>query len=104
MSNRLTYSANRWHVSVESVLYASQDRVSDTSREQESPGYGIVNLAARWQLTPALELAGGVDNVFDKTYRSHLGGYNRAGNPDVGVGERLPGYGTNLFARVSYTF
>jgi iron complex outermembrane receptor protein len=104
MSNRLTYSANRWNVSVESVLYASQDRVSDTNRERESAGYGIVNLSARWQLTPALELAGGVDNVFDKTYRSHLGGYNRASNPDVGIGERLPGYGTNVFARVSYTF
>ena len=104
MTNRLTYAANRWDVTVESVLYASQDRVSDASRELESAGYGTVNLHARWQLSPALELAGGVDNVFDKTSRSHLGGYNRARNPDVGIGERLPGYGANIFARVSYTF
>lgn len=103
VANRLTFAANRWDVTVESVLYASQDRVSGTNRELESAGYGVINLSARWRLTPALELAGGVDNVFDKTYRPHLGGYNRAGNPDVGIGERLPGYGTNVFARVSYT-
>jgi iron complex outermembrane receptor protein len=104
MTNRLTYAARHWDVSVESVVYAAQDEVSDTSRELESAGYGIVNLSARWQLTPALELAGGVDNLFDNTHRPHLGGYNRAGNPDVAIGERLPGYGTNVFARVSYTF
>jgi len=53
---------------------------------------------------PSVQLAAGVENVFDKNYQDHLGGYNRVTNSDVEQGERLPGYGRNLFARVLYTF
>lgn len=103
-SLRLEYRGLNWSAGVESVLYASQDKVSETNREQETAGYGIVNLAARWQVTPGLQLAAGVDNLFDKEYRDHLGGYNRAANPDIDRGARLPGYGTNLFGRLVYEF
>ena len=72
--------------------------------EQETPGYGIVNLGATWQATERLQFAAGVDNLFDKEYLNHLGGYNRAANPDIARGSRLPGYGTNVFGRVLYTF
>ena len=50
----------------------------------------------RWSL--------GVDNLFDREYRDHLNGYNRAANPDISRGERLPGYGINAFARAIYEF
>jgi iron complex outermembrane receptor protein len=49
-------------------------------------------------------LAAGVDNLFGRKYRDHLGGYNRAANPDIARGERLPGYGVNAFARAVYEF
>lgn len=52
----------------------------------------------------ALQLAAGVDNLFDREYRDHLNGYNRAANPDISRGERLPGYGINAFARAIYEF
>ncbi|MEP1470556.1 MAG: TonB-dependent receptor [Halieaceae bacterium] len=103
-SVRLNYNATNWGVSVENVLYASQDDVSETNREKESAGYGLVNLAGTWQLSPALQLAAGVDNTFDKLYEDHLGGYNRVMNADVEQGSRLPGLGRNVFARVVYTF
>jgi iron complex outermembrane receptor protein len=103
-SVRLSYSAANWEASVESVLYASQDDVSDTNREKKSAGYGLINLAGNWQVLPSVQLAAGVENVFDKNYQDHLGGYNRVMNSDVEQGERLPGYGRNLFARVLYTF
>lgn len=101
---RLTYAAADWSAQVENVLYAEQDDVSQTNSEQKTSGYGIVNLNASWQATPRLQLAAGIDNLFDKRYRDHLGGYNRAANPDIARGERLPGYGTNAFARVVYEF
>jgi iron complex outermembrane receptor protein len=85
-------------------MYAKQDNVSDTNREQETSGYGVVNMSASWQATPSLQLAAGVDNLFDRKYRDHLGGYNRAANEDIDRGERLPGYGVNAFARVVYEF
>ena len=101
---RLNFAAGHWRAGLENVLYASQDQVSATSREQETAGYGIVNLDGSWQVTPQLQLAAGVSNLFDKAYASHLGGYNRAANTDIPTGERLPGYGTSLFARVMYEF
>jgi iron complex outermembrane receptor protein len=101
---QLNYSAAAWNLTLENVLYARQDRVSATNREQETSGYGLVNLRGMWQATPQLQLAAGVDNLFDRKYRNHLAGYNRAGNPDIAIGERLPGYGVNLFGRVMYTF
>lgn len=53
-SVKLTYAAGHWHVSGESVLYARQNRVSDTNGEQSSPGYGVFNLRGSWQARPGL--------------------------------------------------
>jgi iron complex outermembrane receptor protein len=61
-------------------------------------------LSASWQATTDLQLAMGVNNVLDNDYEDHLGGYNRAANPDIPTGNRLPGYGINFFARVKYEF
>jgi iron complex outermembrane receptor protein len=103
-SIRLSYAASRWQAGVENVLYAAQENVSETNRERETAGYGIVNISGSWQVTSRLQLGAGVDNLFDRAYASHLGGYNRAANPDIERGERIPGYGTNLFARIIYQF
>ncbi len=101
---RLSYQASGWSASFENVLYSDQNQVSETNREKETPGYGIVNLNATWQLSPQLQLAAGVENLFDKEFLNHLGGYNRAANPDIARGERIPGLGTNVFARAVYEF
>ena len=101
---RLGYARAGWSASVEGVVYAAQNQVSATNDEQKTSGYGIVNLSATWQATTDLQLAAGVDNVFDREYRDHLNGYNRAVNPDIARGERLPGYGINAFARAIYRF
>ena len=103
-SIRLGYAGENWDLGLESVLYRAQDKVSDTNREQETAGYGLLNVGALWQLTPQLQLAAGVDNLLDKEFKDHLAGYNRARNPDIALRERLPGTGTNIFARVNYSF
>lgn len=101
---RLDYSSANWSVGVENVLYSAQNQVSETNREQETSGYGLLNLSATWQATSQLQLAAGVDNLLDKEYQDHLAGYNRVANPDIALRERLYGTGMNVFARVSYTF
>ena len=101
---RLNYAQANWSAAVESVVYNKQNQVSETNAEQKTSGYGIVNLGGTWQATSSLQLAAGVDNVFDREYRDHLNGYNRAANPDISKGERLPGYGVNAFARLLYEF
>ncbi|RLQ20631.1 TonB-dependent receptor [Seongchinamella sediminis] len=100
----LGYARHTWGIQVEGVFYSAQDDVSATNREQETAGYGLMNLAASWQLRPNLQLAAGVNNLLDREYQDHLGGYNRVRNPDIALRERLPGTGTNVFARVSYSF
>jgi len=104
MTLRLCYNAGSWNAMIEAIVYASQDNVSETNREETSAGYASVNLASTWNVSPSLQLAIGVDNVLDRKYAPHLGGYNRVMNPDVAVGERLPAMGANLFGRMVYTF
>ncbi len=101
---RLGYAGSQWALRLESVLYSAQEKVSDTNREQETAGYGLLNLGASWQISSNLQMAAGIDNLLDKEYQDHLAGYNRAQNPDIGLRERLPGTGTNIFARVNYSF
>ncbi|WP_240725262.1 TonB-dependent receptor [Mangrovimicrobium sediminis] len=103
-SLRLDYDTRAWGAGLEVVGYARQDEVSQTNRERETAGYAVVNLSARWSVTEKFSLDAGVENLLDREYEDHLGGYNRAYNPDIAVGERLPGYGINVFARASYRF
>ena len=101
---RLKYTADTWTAAVESVIYDKQDKVSETNNEQETSSYELINLSASWQATTNLQLATGINNLLDNDYEDHLGGYNRAANPDITTGNRLPGYGINFFARVKYEF
>lgn len=101
---RLAYGAGPWRATVETIAYAGQDAVSETNRELTSAGYGFVNLRGTWQATPSLQIAVGVENLFDREFAPHLGGYNRVRNENIAVGQRLPAQGLNAFGRLMYTF
>ncbi len=101
----LRYDRPRWGVSLESFMAADQNHVAAFNGEPESDSWATFNLNGYAYLTPAVRLSGGVENLADKDYADHLSGINRVmGNPDLGVGERLPGAGRNLFARIDVTF
>ena len=101
---RLDYARSNWSASIEAIAYAEQDDVSVTNREQTSSDYATINLRGVWQASSNLQVALGVDNLFDREYAAHLGGYNRVRNNDIAMLERLPGLGMNVFGRVLYTF
>ena len=46
----------------------------------------------------------GVDNILDKNYQNHLGGYNRVKGTDIAVMSRLPSEGVSAWAEVTYSF
>lgn len=100
----LVWSAPRWSANLESVFYAKQDRVSVTNREQATGGYALMNLSSRFYPAQNLEIGLGVNNLFDREYRDHLAGYNRAVNPDIALRERLPGLGRNVYGRLIWEF
>ena len=78
--------------------------MSETNGETPSPGYAVVNFGSQFELVDNLTLAFGIDNLLNRKYSNHLNGVNRAVNPDIAVGERLPGWGRNAYARLRWDF
>lgn len=100
----LDYLGSQWTGSLETVRYAHQERVSETNKEMETDGYTLVNLSASYRPTADSELGIGVNNLLDKKYENHLGGYNRAMNPDIPQGARVPGLGRSFYGRLMWYF
>lgn len=101
----LRYSARRWGLGVETFFASEQTKVAAFNGESESAGYAVFNLKSYWQATDLIRISAGVDNLADKVYADHLSGLSRVrGNPDLAVGDRLPGYGRNFFARFDLNF
>ena len=71
------YQSGKWEAGVSGSVVASQNEVCLATSDcagldvTKTPGYGVVDLYADYRLTPAVTLAAGVDNAFDKTYRVH---------------------------------
>ncbi len=86
------------------VAVAAQDDVSATNEEQTTSGYGLVNIDVEYFVNSALTIRGGVDNLFNREYQNHLGGYNRVSNSETPVMTRLPSEGLSAWAEVSYSF
>jgi iron complex outermembrane receptor protein len=100
----LSYERSDWSVTAETVLAAEQDQVSATNEEEATGGYALLNLFGHYRLQKELVFRAGVNNLFDTRYSDHLNGYNRVRDSDVALGERLPGPGRSLFARVHYSW
>jgi iron complex outermembrane receptor protein len=99
-----SYFSENWSGNLALVVVAAQEDVSLTNNEQKSAGYGIVNIDAQYYINNKLTLRAGVDNVLDKEYQNHLGGYNRVKGSDIPVMERLPSEGVSAWAEVTYSF
>lgn len=79
------------------------DPGNDNNRFADVPGYGLTHASLRWTATGALSVQLGVRNLFDRDYTDPLAGFARAMDGDAPVGERLPGDGRNLWARVRWS-
>jgi len=97
----LSFQREAWFVSIESVAAARQTRVSAYNDEQPSKGWGIANLRGGVSLNRVMEISLGVENLFDKAYQDHLGGYNRVTGSDVPLRERLYSMGRNYYIRLN---
>ncbi|TJY59834.1 TonB-dependent receptor [Sinimarinibacterium sp. CAU 1509] len=98
------YARDRWSLSGQSEFAARQDKVSSTNSETETAGYAVFNVFGDVKLGSRITLAAGVANLFDTLYREHTAGINRALDSDVALGDRIPGYGRNAYARLRYVW
>jgi iron complex outermembrane receptor protein len=101
----LSYVQTTWRIGVEAETVAAQSKVSTENNEQKTGGYAVFNLMGNYEATKALTLSAGINNIFDRDYQNHLGGYNRiSDNPDIAQGERLPGLGRSVYAGVNFNW
>jgi iron complex outermembrane receptor protein len=100
----VTYGGRGWSVTGEVVAAAAQRKVSVTNEEEGSGGWASANLWFDMQVSQALHISGGIENLFDRTYANHLSGRNRVAGSDVAVGERLLAVGRSGFLRVGIAF
>jgi iron complex outermembrane receptor protein len=100
----LRYSGDDWMVKTSLVMAAKQNNVSSTNDEQKTSGYGVINIDAQYFVNNDLAIRLGVDNILDKNYQNHLGGYNRVKGTDIPVMSRLPSEGVSAWAEVTYSF
>jgi len=100
----VTYTSENWMVKTSLVMSAKQNKVSETNDEQKTSGYGIVNIDAQYYVNNDLTLRLGIDNILDKEYQNHLGGYNRVKGTDIAVMSRLPSEGLSAWAEATYSF
>lgn len=102
----LNYRPEDWLVTAQGEFVQEQDDVSETNDEPTTAGFGLMNLTARWFKGERTTVTFSLNNVFDKTYRRHLSGFNRTQNSAVPVERssrgRLPGNERNFVANVSY--
>jgi len=100
----VSYSGDDWMVKTSLVVSAKQNDVSSTNGEQKTAGYGVVNIDAQYFFNNDLALRLGVDNLLDKNYQNHLGGYNRVKGTEIPVMSRLPSEGVSAWAELTYSF
>jgi len=95
------YDNGTWFFEVAENLARRQDRVDSALNEQETAGWATTDLKAGLQYK-ALSVYGGVNNLLDKYYLSHLS-YLR--DPFAsGVGVKVPENGRNFYLTLAYTF
>ena len=101
---QLSYVELDWQLGVELVNVAAQSKVSAENEEAKTSGYSLINLTGEYRFTQQLTVYAGVNNVFDRRYDDHLGGYNRVVNPDIAIGDRIPGVGRNAYVTLSMSW
>ena len=103
----LSYVQTNWRVGFEAETVAAQNKVSTENKEQKTSGYALFNLTGNYHATDAVTLSAGINNLFDRNYQNHLGGYSRIDNADgsaVAKGQRLPGLGRSVYVGLNVSW
>jgi len=100
----VSYFAEELITSFSLLAVSAQTNVSLTNNEQTTSGYGVVNIDVQYFVNNSLSVRAGIDNLLDREYQNHLGGYNRIKGSDIAVMSRLPSEGMSAWLDVIYSF
>jgi len=104
------YDNKRWSIGALLRAVAAQDRVNPGFGNVvgqdlgPTPGFAVFSINGGYRFTPRLQLAGGIDNLFDRTYAEHL---NLAGNSAFGYPAdpvRIHEPGRSAWLKLNYKF
>lgn len=103
----LTYEYSDWLASLTYVGAMKQDHTANFNGERKTSGYNILNLYTQYRpsfhkYSEGLTIGVGVDNIIGTKYTDHLNGINRAANPDLPRGRRVPNPGRNVYVTLRY--
>ncbi len=103
----LTYERSDWLASLTYVAAMKQEHTANFNGERKTSGYNILNLYTQYRpsfhkYSEGLTIGVGVDNIIGTKYTDHLNGINRAGNPDLARGRRIPNPGRNVYVTLRY--
>ena len=101
-----------WVVSMEVDWAARQSKISQlmlddpqsgNNHNRPTSGYALYNLRTQY-MHPSMGfmLSAGVENLTDRMHVDHMNGFNRVSGGELAVGERLPGPGRNIYARLNW--
>ncbi|GAB4291218.1 MAG: TonB-dependent receptor [Methylophaga sp.] len=104
----LHHAKGRWHNTAEWQLVSAKDNVSSERNEQETSGYGLVNLRTSYEWQD-VRVDFGIENVFDKLYSHPLGGAYTGQGPTMSAngvpwGITVPGMGRSFYTGINYQF
>ncbi len=72
-TTHVDYQRDGWSVGVQWIVADRQNRIDvDNDVPEETAGFGVVNIYGNWEVTDALSLEAGVENVADKNYAYHV--------------------------------
>ena len=100
----ISYQQESYLAEIKLHAVAEQDKVSNTNKEQTTPGYGYLDLQFAYTPTSQITLKAGISNLLDKDYQNHLSGYNRVNHSEIDVMERFPSAGRDIWLAVDYDF
>ena len=95
----LRYGKRRFFAEAEGLAAAAQERTDSDLREDTTPGYAVLNLKAGVHARK-LNLAAGIDNLFDRLYYEHFS-YQR---DPFRFGSKVPEPGRTFYLTLSYGF
>ncbi|NMP33232.1 TonB-dependent receptor [Thalassotalea sp. M1531] len=100
----LIYGSENYIAQLNVTAVDAQGDVSMTNDEQKTSGYATVNLEGQYFVNADFSIKAGIDNLLDKRYTDHLGGYNRVKGSEINHMERLPGEGLSGWVEIGYSF
>ncbi|MCB1054300.1 MAG: TonB-dependent receptor [Acidobacteria bacterium] len=95
---RVAAPRGRWWTSLAARWVADQDRVATARLELPTEGYTTFDLRGAVEINPRVTVRGGVENLTDEEYTTHL----NARNPFTGA--RIPEPGRRIYGGFELTF